>query len=655
MSKELKHTIHNYRADVDGLRALAILLVLFYHVFPSIVKGGFIGVDIFFVISGFLITGIILKDLKNSTFSFSSFFSRRIRRIFPVLLVVISSSLIAGWFLLLPKEFMELGKHVAGGVWYVANFTLWSDSGYFDALPELKPLLHLWSLSIEEQFYLIWPVALFFAVRKKKQILPLLIILLILSFAINAIYILKNSDLVFYFPFFRFWEILIGALLSLLLFEKRLSSFSTKKSNLISVIGLTLIIFATLKLTKYSLFPGWWALLPTLGTAMIIGAGNESWLNKNIFSNKIIVWIGLISYPLYLWHWPIFSFVFISVGELPHHLDKLIVLISSFLLAWISYRFIETPIRLKSNSKTIVRILLVTSIVIGVLGFTVFKLKGIPSRIHESIDDQALPIELKEMLDPNFGSYISKEWREHECFLAKNESVDKYSEKYIEKTQRPMVFLWGDSHAAALYSGLKALQLHRNFSLSQMTASACAPVLNWDGNINKLCREINDHIIELIKREKPDIVLLQAAWYWSEYDWKKTIETITELKKLKIRKIILIGPSPLWKEKVPNIIISYYRKYAKFPPLHTSFNVDINEISKIDQQLLEFSHDNGISFISIYQTLCNEQGCMLSIGDNIRNVSSLDSGHLSVSASEFVARALEAKIFEGIKQRQASY
>lgn len=652
MEIKLNHKIRHYRADIDGLRALAIILVLLYHVFPAVVKGGFIGVDVFFVISGFLISGIILNDLKNESFSFLTFYSRRIQRILPVLLVVIASSLLLGWIFLLPTEFKELGKHVAGGVGFAANFTLWSDAGYFDALPELKPLLHLWSLGVEEQFYLLWPLVLFVVwkifpvwISHLKLMIYFVVVALILSFAFNVIFVSTNPDMVFYFPFTRFWEIFVGAALCIFLMRHPPNKMSNLQANMLSTFGVVLILVVVLSINKNSVFPGWWAILPTIGTASIIAGGQRAWLNKNIFCNNAVVGIGLISYPLYLWHWLILSFLYIKVGPLPYSFDKVVVLVLSFLLAWLSYKYIETPIRHRKNKKLVIASLFGLSLTLGLLGAAIYKLDGVPSRITKITDDKEIPAELQEMLNPKFGGYISKDWREHNCFLAKGEGSERYGSECIERSYKPLVFLWGDSHAAALYSGLKSYQGKKEFSIAQYTASACPPVLNWDGAINKLCREINDHNISLIRQTKPDIVILEAAWYWSEYDWKKVTETISELKKVGISKIVLAGPVPNWKEKVPNAIISYYRNFKKLPPIHTTFEVDINEIAKFDRQLEELAREQNIIYLSIYKALCNQEGCMLRIGDDIRNISSLDYGHLSVFASEFVIESAAEKIF----------
>lgn len=639
MREELKIKIPNYRADIDGLRAIAVLLVIVFHVFPKSLKGGFVGVDIFFVISGYLITGIILNGLENQSFSFSNFFVKRIKRIFPVLLIVIACVFIAGWFLLFPKELMELAKHITGGVTYVANFTLWSESGYFDSAPELKPLLHLWSLSIEEQFYLLWPVLLFFITKYRLKFMPFFLAGITASFVLNMLFISRYADAVFYFPFTRFWELLIGGLLALVVIQKH--KINEKYSNVLSTIGFIFIFLAASKFSSASSFPSWRALLPTMGATFIIFAGEKAWLNSKILSHRLVVWIGLISYPLYLWHWPIFSFMSISVGKLPHHLDQILVVIFSFLLSWLSYKYIETPIRHSKNTKRITMVLLLISLVLGIAGFSVYQMHGVPSRFSQ----KSISVKLvKDMLQPGYGGYIGKDWREHHCFLARGENFNLFETKCFEDKTKPLVFLWGDSHAAALYSGLLSLQARQKIGIAQYTASLCPPILNWSGSSNKFCREINDHVFSIVKNTKPDIVILEAAWNFAEYDWKAVGVTIKELRKIGISKIILFGASPLWKEKVPNNIISYYRKYNHLPPKYTDFGLEAkNEQVKMDNQLYDLAIKSGGSFFSIFKKLCNENGCMLLSGDQYQ-ATSLDQGHLSKSAAEFVFQSADLGI-----------
>lgn len=355
-----------YRPDIDGLRAIAVLAVVLFHAFPSSLRGGFIGVDIFFVISGFLISAIIYENVKNKTFSFRDFYSRRVRRIFPALLVVISVTFGFGFFILSADEFNQLGKLIASGIGFVANLVLWSESGYFDVATETKPLLHLWSLGIEEQFYIIWPLLLIFAWNKKINLFFVIILILILSFALNVSNIKTDPIGTFYSPLTRIWELLFGSLLAWIMVFKKNSFFNiTSKinnlllkvkifnnvdekyllSNIFSCIGIFLFIIGFVCITKESIFPGFWALIPVLGTVLVIMAGPQAWINEKILSNKIAVWFGLISFPLYLWHWPLLSYGRIYYDKMPPSGFRWVAVLLSILLAWLTVKYIEKPFR----------------------------------------------------------------------------------------------------------------------------------------------------------------------------------------------------------------------------------------------------------------------------------------------------------------------
>ncbi len=333
-----------YRSDIDGLRALGVLAVIGFHAFPGIIPGGFVGVDVFFVISGFLISSILLKETDQKTFSLARFYARRIKRIFPALILVLASCLVAGWLVLLSDEFKMLGQHVAAATVFGSNFWLWKEVGYFDVEAELKPLLHLWSLAIEEQFYVVWPLLLFFFTRYRRY-LPLLIgLTAAISFA--SCQIQDTQAAMFYFPQNRAWELLLGALLACApSLHLALSERSAVRANLLSSTGILLIVIAITKLDKHSVFPGWLALLPTLGVVLIIAAGNRAWINQHILGSQPVVWIGLISYPLYLWHWPLLTFARIIEGGEPSPQIRIIALVVSAVLSCITYLLIERRLR----------------------------------------------------------------------------------------------------------------------------------------------------------------------------------------------------------------------------------------------------------------------------------------------------------------------
>ncbi len=279
----------SYRPDIDGLRAIAVLLVVLFHAFPKILPGGYIGVDIFFVISGYLITGIIVGKMSEGRFSFSDFYARRIKRIFPSLITVLTISLILGWLLLLPDEYISMAKQALSGLGFVSNWLFYSESGYFDTSSELKPFLHLWSLSIEEQFYFIWPFILYVSWKQKRLLIPITIIIVFLSFSYSVFETKNNVSLAFYSPLSRAWEFLAGGTLALLHKKNSVSNASRRRlfiSNALSLIGLVMIITTAFLYTKESDFPGALALAPTVGAFFIIYAGPQSLFNKFLLSSR---------------------------------------------------------------------------------------------------------------------------------------------------------------------------------------------------------------------------------------------------------------------------------------------------------------------------------------------------------------------------------
>ena len=297
----------NYRPDIDGLRAVAVLAVVAFHAFPSRVRGGFIGVDVFFVISGYLISTIIFDNLDRGTFSFSEFYARRIKRIFPALLLVLIACFAFGWFALLPDEYKQLGKHIAGGAGFVSNFVLWNEAGYFDNSAETKPLLHLWSLGIEEQFYIGWPLLLWFAWKRKFNLFAVTIFIAIATFFLNIKGVNQDIVATFYSPQTRFWELLSGSLLAWVALYKKDACYAIKgrvdvwicrmfysenkaldaktSADVLSFFGLFFLLYGFWRINKDLSFPGGLALVPVLGAVLIIAAGSRAWFNRAILSN----------------------------------------------------------------------------------------------------------------------------------------------------------------------------------------------------------------------------------------------------------------------------------------------------------------------------------------------------------------------------------
>lgn len=385
-----------YRPDIDGLRAIAILSVVIFHATPEMLPGGFIGVDVFFVISGFLISQIILTNLQQNTFSFTEFYARRIKRIFPVLLLVLSTCLIFGGIILLADEYQQLGKHLTGGAAFLSNFVLWNEVGYFDNAADTKPLLHLWSLGIEEQFYIVWPLFLWACWKKGIRLFWPIAILAAASFTVNIVSVNGNQEAAFYSPLSRFWELMAGSYLAYLMFpaadhpvHRRLASMTAQMqypgvATAMSLLGMSMLLIAFAVIDRTSHFPGGWALLPVFAAFLLLAAGPGAWINRQLLARSSMVWIGLISYPLYLWHWPILSFARIIEGETPAWNIQVLAVTLSIVLAWASYKFWETPIRFKLGKRvptTFVLILLMSAV--GILGYSVNTSNGLKYRLTD--------------------------------------------------------------------------------------------------------------------------------------------------------------------------------------------------------------------------------------------------------------------------------
>jgi peptidoglycan/LPS O-acetylase OafA/YrhL len=364
------HLSHpKYRRDIDGLRAVAVLSVLAFHGFPRALTGGFVGVDVFFVISGFLISSILFENFESDRFSYVEFYSRRIRRIFPALVTVLVLSYLVGWFLLFAEEFKSLGKHTAGGAGFVANLFLYMERGYFDSSAEAKPLLHLWSLGVEEQFYIFWPLLLGLVWKRRINFLGVTLAIALASFAYNLYMVGRDADAAFYSPLTRFWEHMRGGMLAY--WSMHRPTAQAPAGNWRSALGLILIAGSVLLLSKNNVFPGVWALFPTLGAFLIMSAAPTAWVNRYILGHPVMVWVGVISYPLYLWHWPLLAFARIDEGHPTGTVVRLMALASSFPFAWLTYLLIENPIRRSRSPRPVVALAVSMGLVfcIGALTF----------------------------------------------------------------------------------------------------------------------------------------------------------------------------------------------------------------------------------------------------------------------------------------------
>jgi peptidoglycan/LPS O-acetylase OafA/YrhL len=604
-----------YRPDIDGLRAISILLVVGYHAQPWLVPGGFIGVDVFFVISGFLITRIILTRIDGGTFSFADFYSRRVRRIFPALVVVLVATYLVGWFALLPDQFVLLGENIAAGVAFAANLFQLRQTGYFAPAAADNPLLHLWSLGVEEQFYIFWPPAILLLSGTAKRGGWIAVIALV-SFALSLSIFFGYQTFAFYSPLTRAWELLAGGLLAQRALARKSDNWDNPIGQYLAPLGLAAILGPALLLDRTSTFPGCYALLPVLGAVLLIATPNSA-VNKVLLSNRPMVWIGLISYPLYLWHWPVLSYLGILRNGVPNVMEIWGAVAVSVILSWLTFRFVEIPLR--HYPRAVKRLALGLALV-GIAGIVTIAAAGFDFRFPAEIQ----AIARTEAKD-NAG-FADK------CFLEAPGAA--FNAGCIEQGTRPLLLLWGDSTAAALYPGLKdAEAASGSFRLARFTAPGCAPIL--DSGANARCDEVHGIAFGLLQSAHPDVVLLHAMW-GSNNDLGKLRETIARLRASKVPRIVILGPLPVWKRTLPHTLVNRYRFSHDIPQ---RIAVGVSGLDN-DQRMEAFSKAEGIEYISAWQTLCNAAGCLTGIGTGTNQVLITDIVHLSDAGSKFLIRAI---------------
>ena len=385
-----------YRSDIDGLRALAVLGVVIYHAFPKVLPGGFSGVDIFFVISGYLISGILYKGHREGGFSFREFYARRIRRLFPALITMLVVVMGYGWVVMLPDEFGQVGKHVAAGSVFIQNVVYWKESGYFDVAANLKPLLHLWSLAVEEQFYIFFPILLVLLWRKPRVLVPAMWILLVVTFVVNVVMSVQNGASDFFLTPYRAWEFLGGSLLAWWHYDRGHAEEVPAYREVMAWSGAVMLVGGMILLGKEQAYPGWRALVPVGGTLLVMEAGRGAWVNRKVLSHPAVVWVGLISYPLYLFHWPALSFVHIVKGEIPKPVYLFDALAVALLLTLATYYLVEKPLR-HNRSRWVLPSLIAAFLACAISGILIWK-GTIQSRIPQGVDRILTAVSDRDML-----------------------------------------------------------------------------------------------------------------------------------------------------------------------------------------------------------------------------------------------------------------
>lgn len=629
-----------YRSDIDGLRAIAVFAVVVFHAFPQWLSGGFVGVDIFFVISGYLITAIVINSIAAGEFSFFEFYSRRVKRIFPALLVMFLVCYGVGWYCLDAEDYGLLGKHIAGGAGFVSNIILWQESGYFDRVANTKPLLHLWSLGVEEQFYLVWPLMTWIALRFRARLTGAISFVALVSFVYGLWMISQGSAAAYYSPLSRFWELLVGAAVSLLSFTRvTLQEAPTCSRNWLAASGFVMMLTGMFIIHQEFDFPGWWALLPVLGAAGVIAAGPNTVISRKILSHPLLVWFGLISFPLYLWHWPILTYWSLVTLKQPSVSIAFVAVVLSVFLAWLVYRFLECPIRQCGQSKT-VTVLILFMFLMGCIGFNVFSREGLPSRPRQA-----------EVLKNNIKKYLAAPSDSVDC----NVIDDKHSPPVEcfnpqSPSSKPVVYLWGDSHTANFSYGITLKKLQElDINLLVAMKAGCPPVLNYKPTDRRKCDEFIQKSLASIEKYKPSTVVLIA--YWTRYFTKREfnplpeeaiVATVAALKKLEVKKVIIIGCFPAYEVSQSKLGERVFvaeqqdRTYERFN--QAGFDVD--------KRIAEIAFRAGAAFLSPLDALCDKEGCLVS-ANRVKYVPmAYDDSHMTYpGAAYFIEHAVARELF----------
>jgi peptidoglycan/LPS O-acetylase OafA/YrhL len=629
-----------YRAEIDGLRALAVIPVILFHAGFSLFSGGFVGVDVFFVISGYLITTILIDDIENKRFSIFNFYERRARRILPALFFVMLICVPFAWIFMLPNQVEYFARSLLAVSLFASNFLFWRESGYFDAAAEEKPLLHTWSLAVEEQYYLLFPLFLIFAWRfGKNRVFWMIVFMAALSLLISEWGWRNQPNANFYLAPSRAWELFAGSISAFII-----QNNGIRKNNYIASLGLMAILFSIFIYDESTPFPSIYTLVPVLGVVLIILYGHKSTLVARILSLKVIVGLGLISYSAYLWHQPLFAFARISNDSFKINNLMLILSLLSIFLAYLTWRYIENPMRNKEKIKQ-KNIFILSAF--GMIFFCVVGLMG-----HKT---------------NGFQEYILDDTQ-----LATYKSIKRSSEgnckKGIEKcisisgiNKNKSILLLGDSNAYHFSKGLKEIASEFQYSYIQLTKGGCMPLsinfyrMERPPLASAQCIDFNQSVIDSISKldNKIDVVVISSAWlnyYYGDRLFKDLVEErnlsdISEVKislngideipfdqrgeafdtyfdnifailKTKARNVIIVG-------SMPPAIVNFSKKDNLFNPEPISMNELHSQTSEMEGLLVSKSKEFNFSYIDIASLMCDLKSCKITkdeqylYGDNV--------------------------------------
>jgi peptidoglycan/LPS O-acetylase OafA/YrhL len=617
-----------YQPEVDGLRALAVLPVLFFHSGWAVFSGGYVGVDVFFVISGYLITGILAAELADNRFSILNFYERRIRRIMPCLLAVIVASSIAAALLLVPLDFRDFAKSVVATLFFASNVLFFRQSGYFDDASDLKPMLHTWSLAVEEQYYIFFPILLWLIHRyARNRMFLVLLPLAALSFAASVWGVRHAPAFTFFMAPTRVWELFAGAVLALGLIpavERR------AVRELFSWAGVGLIVYAIIVFTESTRFPGLNALFPVVGAVLLIQFARGTsvgWL----LSGKGPVFVGLISYSLYLWHWPIIVFAQYRLGHQLSGLETLAAIVASLAVATLSWRYVERPFRVKG---LILRRRIFQGAAAATAGLVALAVAGVASNGWAG----RFPADVVRL--EKFANAHSP--RRGECHRDEG-NVFPMEESCIYGAGTPPTFaVWGDSHAIELSYALGEVAKRHRLSLLQFTYSSCAPALGLEITIRPHCREYNDEVAAYLGKERAiSTVFLVAAYrahrgHFAQFadGWRKTVAQLLAAGK----RVVLVYPVPTAEASVPRTLARYAASGASLDAFHIDKQQYLADNADAFQLLDSFTEGN-ILRVYPHERLCQGDVCIVQAGGTPLYY---DNQHLSVPGAAYLEPLFES-------------
>ncbi|SDI61443.1 acyltransferase family protein [Lutimaribacter saemankumensis] len=645
-----------YRADIDGLRAVAILPVVFYHSGIPWPSGGFIGVDVFFVISGYLITSIVADEIAKGSFSLVSFYERRARRILPALTAVVLASLAIGWFVLLPAEMKKLGQSAFATAFFLSNVYFTKTLDYFANAAEFAPLLHTWSLAVEEQFYLFFPLLLMLLPwRDRRKPLWIVIGLSVFSFGAAVLMLPIQPDWAFYLIFFRAWELGAGAILALASIHSPKNRFARE---FLALAGISAILVPVFIFDATTPFPGAAALPPVVGTTVLIWVGTRGGgsIVNTLLCNRVFVWFGLISYSLYLWHWPILAFLRIILGTAHLHFATSITAVSvSIAMAWLSFRFVERPFRMHSRASLNQRAIFLTS------ALSLVTLIGAGLFLHAS---DGVPARLPAAVTAIASFADDRNPRRDDCFGVKpSDGLCSIGAPRGEDGRRDFLF-WGDSHADAFMPGMD-----RTADLFGQTGifaghSACPPILYIQRVSNgQKCTAFNESVWTWLEGQRDiPLVILGARWtlsvegtrYKGEAGGSVSLEWIGPSGKqpspvdnaalfeaglsatvAKIvatrRKVILLGPVPEVGRSVPEFTAreALLGWTVSSPVTRKEYEARAGKTERILEHIAEAYDD--VWYIPLSDLFCDDQFCHMK--DDQGTPLYFDDDHISLTAA----------------------